>query len=156
MDRRMKIFLYAAFFLPMFAYASTERKVVFVHTDVLGSPVAESLEATASPTPSKPSSASIKYINGKIRISWNSAFGATSYKVELLKGKDCGEIVNTRTTSNVEFLEFDPPSSGDYAARVSACSTQCSSPTTTSWANVFIFGPSDTIGLPPTTGACTF
>lgn len=156
MERRMKIFFYSAFFLPIFAYASTERKVVFVHTDVLGTPIAESLETTARPTPTKPSSASIKYINGKIRISWNASSGASSYKVELLKGKNCGEIVNTKITPNVEFSEFDPPTAGDYAARVSACSTQCSSPTTSStWVNVFLFSPPDTIGLPPTAGACT-
>ncbi|USI28540.1 hypothetical protein ACD631_19580 [Alteromonas macleodii] len=131
----MKKYFYAALFLPLYLNAATERQVVFVHSDILGSPVTETVPESGS-APSAPTEANIiVFFNGNIRVSWSSVIGATNYKVELLKGKTCGQIIHIKTTSNLN-TEFTPTSSGDYAARVSACSGGCSTSKMTSWINI--------------------
>ncbi len=107
-----------------------QRRVVFIHTDLLGSPVAETLPDSFI-TPERPSEANILlFLN--IRVSWSSVIGATEYKVELIRGRNCGQIIQTQTTTSLN-SQFFAPSSGDYAARVSACAGNCSLPTMTSW-----------------------
>lgn len=153
MECDVKKSIYAVLFLPIFASASPERQVVFVHTDILGSPIARSSFGAASSKPDKPNIADIKLVNGDVNISWSAVPGANYYKIELLKGKNCGEIIVTKTSVN-QSIEFDLPSSGDYAARVSACNAQCSLPKATTWVNFFSFEPPFTIG--GSSGSCTF
>ncbi|AMJ76751.1 hypothetical protein [Alteromonas stellipolaris] len=131
----MRKCFYAALFLPLYLHAATERQVVFVHSDILGSPVTETTPGSGS-TPARPSNATIRAIfTGVVRVSWSSVTDATYYKIELIKGKNCGQIIYTNTTSKL-VADFIPQSTGDYAARVSACSGSCSSAETTSWVSV--------------------
>ena len=137
----MRKCFYAALFLPLCLNAATERQVVFVHSDILGSPVTETASITetepgSGSTPAKPSDADIsKVLNGLVRVSWSSVTEATSYKIVLIKGKYCGQIIQTRTTSEL-VANFLIQSTGDYSARVSACSDGCSSAERTSWVSV--------------------